>query len=85
MIQIINTSYDKRKNEIKSWKTNWISSVELSKSGVDTKRLRSLCDRNSKFHCIGFDISGTMKYWFEREHLQQMINEANAQTYNYSY
>ena len=59
----------------KQWNETYISSVALSGKGIDTYRLRKLCDRNPKYHAICFDIAGSIKYWFDRNTIEEMIKE----------
>ena len=58
-----------------TWKENWASSVELSRKGINTKKLRKKCDRDLYHHAICFNISGTLKYWFSRRALGELLVE----------
>ena len=77
MIQKVNSLYSDRRQEIKDLKPTYISSVELSYKGIDTKKLRLLCQNHPYYHAICFNISGTYKYWFERNTLNEMLKLTN--------
>jgi hypothetical protein len=78
MIQSINVNWNEWQTARNTWKSDWISSVELSTHGIDTKKLRNHCDRSLYYHAIQFNISGTIKYWFARKSLQSMIIDSGA-------
>jgi len=78
MIQSIDVNWGSWQKDRDTWKSEWISSVELSCSGIDTTKLRKHCDRSLYYHAIQFNISGTIKYWFARKSLQSMIIDSGA-------
>lgn len=65
--------------ERKKYNVNWISSVSLSMDGVDVYSIRKLCKNHPKFHALCINISGTIKYWYAREHINQMIDESTRE------
>jgi hypothetical protein len=83
MIQSINVGWNEWQTAKKTWKPEWISSVELSKTGIDTTKLRNYCDRNLYYHAIQFNISGTIKYWFERKNIISMVIFSGAKWKTY--
>jgi hypothetical protein len=79
MIQSIDVQWTEWTTKIrKTWKPTFISSTDLAYKGIDTVKLRKYCDRSVYYHAIQFNISGTIKYWFERRNLQSMIIDSGA-------
>lgn len=76
MIQNISVNHQEWiKNLRKQWNETYISSVALSRRGIDTYRLRKLCDRDKIYHAICFDIQGSIKYWFDRNTVEELIRK----------
>ena len=73
MIQDIEIPYTEIKNRRKHMKENWITSVEACKY-CNTKKLRKLCNNHPDFHALRVNISGTIKYWFDRGTFQAMLD-----------
>ncbi len=69
--------------ERKKFNEYHVSSVFLSKHGADTSRLSKFCERSSVFHCYRVNISGTTKYWFERESLSGLLKATGESIRNF--
>jgi hypothetical protein len=52
----------------------WVSAVWLSKHGVNTDRLKSLCRNSEQFHAQCIDIAGSSKYYYRRMYLNQLLS-----------
>jgi hypothetical protein len=85
MIQNLDVPHNEwRKNIRQTWKENWVSSVELSGYGINTKKLRQLCDRSEHYHAMCFNISGSIKYWFAKRFIYEMIEISGQKIGNYN-
>lgn len=82
MIKNIEVNYSDRKENIKKYSKDWISSVYLSKHGADTLALRHNCENSSRYHAICFNISGTNKYWFRKDTLAELLRVSGTSVRN---
>ncbi|MFW9899678.1 MAG: hypothetical protein ACFFDY_00140 [Candidatus Thorarchaeota archaeon] len=61
----------------------WISSVKLSRFSSEfsipnpidynLKRMREFCKTSRIYDCIKLNISGTIKYWFKKDQIKNIL------------
>lgn len=67
-----------RTKEIRNLKKDgWISSVEISRmerfSKIDKRKMWKLCEGSKEFDCLKIDANGSIKYWYKRDKLDEML------------
>jgi len=70
-----------KRKELK--KRGYISSVELSRNysayGVPMiesnqfRKMKRFCRKSEKYHCIALTISGTVKNWYRKDQVREII------------
>lgn len=67
-----------RAKEIRDLKKDgWISSVEISRmerfSKIIPRKMWKLCEGSKEFDCLKIDANGSIKYWYRRDKLDEML------------